>query len=104
MIQFNARFYAGNRERLMGALPDSLIVIAGHVSLQMSADTSYPFRQDSNFWYLTGINEPGLVLVIDTKKGESTLLLPEQNDYQKEWDGENAISNMKKSSGIKKTM
>lgn len=102
MNQFSAEFYSGNRQRLIESLPDSLIVIAGHVSLQMSADTSYPFRQDSNFWYLTGVNEPGLVLVIDTKKGETTLLLPEQNDYQKEWDGENEISNIKKASGITK--
>ena len=100
MNRFSAQFYIGNRERLTESLPDSLIVIAGHVSLQMSADTSYPFRQDSNFWYLTGIDEPGLVLVIDTKKGESLLLIPEQNDYQKEWDGENETSDMKNISGI----
>jgi len=100
MNQFYAGFYAGNRERLMSSLPDSLIVIAGHVSLQMSADTAFPFRQDSNFWYLTGINEPGLVLVIDAKKGKSTLLMPQQNDYQKEWDGENQIVEFKTISGV----
>ena len=104
MNQFSAEFYVGNRERLMQSLPDCLIVIAGHVALQMSADTSYPFRQDSNFWYLAGINEPGLVLVIDTKKGETFLLLPEQNDYQKEWDGENETSEMKNASGINKIL
>ena len=85
----------------MESLPNSLIVVAGHVGLQMSADTSYPFRQDSNFWYLAGINEPGLVLVIDTKKGETTLLIPEQNDYQKEWDGKNETNDLMQQSGIK---
>ncbi|WP_422385818.1 Xaa-Pro aminopeptidase [Leminorella richardii] len=29
-----------------------------------SADTEYPFRQDSDFWYLTGFNEPEAVLVL----------------------------------------
>lgn len=100
MNSFGAQFFKGNREQLMESLPNSLIVVAGHVGLQMSADTSYPFRQDSNFWYLAGINEPGLVLVIDTKKGETTLLIPEQNDYQKEWDGENKFAEFKTNSGV----
>lgn len=87
----------------MESLPESLIVIAGHVSLQMSADTSYPFRQDSNFWYLTGINYPDYVLVIDTKKATSTLIIPELNDYQKEWDGDRDNSEITKISGIQST-
>jgi Xaa-Pro dipeptidase len=60
----------------MESLPDSLIVVAGSCKIAaIRRHFSYPFRQDSNFWYLAGINEPGVVLVIDTKKGESTLLI-----------------------------
>jgi Xaa-Pro aminopeptidase len=84
----------------MESLPESLIVIAGHVSLQMSADTAFPFRQDSNFWYLSGLNEPDYVLVIDTRKGKSILVIPELNDYQKEWDGDRDDLEIKKISGI----
>ena len=85
----------------MLSLPDSLIVIAGNVALQKSADTAYPFRQDSNFWYLCGLEEPGFVLVMDTKKGETMLFIPEQNDYQKEWDGAQELETIKSISGIK---
>ena len=84
----------------MELLPNSLIVIAGHVALQKSADTTFPFRQDSNFWYLTGINEPDCLVVIDTKKAVSTLILPDLNDYQKEWDGDRDNSEIAKISGI----
>lgn len=33
----------------------------------------YPFRQDSTFLYYTGLDQPGLALVIDTGTGETTL-------------------------------
>ncbi len=52
--------------------------------------------------YLTGINEPDLVLVIDTDKEEATLVLPSRNDYQNLWDGEIDLENIKKVSGIEK--
>lgn len=84
---FNAKFYEANRQRLMQRHNDALIVIPSHSMLQKSADTAYPFRQDSSFYYLTGVNEPDIVLVLDTKKQKTLLLLPSKNDYQNEWDG-----------------
>lgn len=91
-----------NRERLAQKLENHLLVIAAHSALQYSADLAYPFRQDSNFWYLTGISEPDLVLLIDTSSAQTTLLLPTQNDYQKLWDGENKIELFKRQSGVSK--
>jgi Xaa-Pro aminopeptidase len=87
MINFSAEFYTRNRQRLVEACPDSLIFIAASSRLQYSADMAYPFRQDTSFWYLTGINEPDIVLVIDTGTKKSQLILPNLNDYQQEWDG-----------------
>ena len=84
----------------MQALPDSLIVLTAHVPLQESADVAYPFRQDSNFWYLTGLNEPNLVVVINTKTAKSILLTKPQNDYQKEWDGASNQDSLAETSGI----
>lgn len=84
----------------MQALPNSLIVLTAHASLQESADTAFPFRQDSNFWYLTGLQEPNALLVIDTKKAEASLLLPKKNEYQDEWDGSLDIAKIKEQTGI----
>lgn len=97
---FDSSFFIGNRKRLSELLPSSLLCIPAHVALQESADLAYPFRQDSNFWYLTGLNEPDAILIIDTSKNSSTLLLPEQNEYQKEWDGTQSHADFKKVSGI----
>jgi Xaa-Pro aminopeptidase len=77
------------------------VVVPAHKMLQYSFDTPYSFRQESNFLYLTGVKEPDLTLVINTETGESIIFLPEQNDYQKEWDGDLDRSKIIKISGIK---
>jgi len=66
---FAPEFFKQNRERLRtlftGTAP---IVIAANGQLQRNGDVSYKFRQDSNFWYLTGLTDPDLVLVMDKNK------------------------------------
>lgn len=59
-------FFAGNRTKLrkiVGSGPP--IVIVAHGLLQRSADSEYPFEQERNFFYLTGVDEPDWVLVMD---------------------------------------
>lgn len=41
--------------------------------LSNNEDEHAPFRQNSNFYYLTGINDPGMALLIDIEKGISKL-------------------------------
>ena len=101
MNRFVAEFFENNRKKLSKELPNSLILISANSILQKSADTPFPFRQDSNFWYLTGISEPDLILVIDTSLNRTIILMPTLNDYQKEWDGDFDIENLSKLSGIK---
>ena len=50
---------------LISRLPsDQLITITGATALLRNGDVHYPFRQDSDFLYLTGLSVPGLVLTI----------------------------------------
>jgi Xaa-Pro aminopeptidase len=100
MKQFSHTFFINNRKKLADVLPGHLVFVPAHALVQSSADLHYPFRQDSNFWYLCGINEPDAVLVIDTTTGVSTLLLYEKNSYQDEWDGASDQAVLKNSSGI----
>jgi len=84
--RFSSEFFAGNRARLRelftGTAP---IVITAAGLLQRAADSAYAFQQDANFWYLTGIDEPDVVLVMD--KDKEYLILPELSDYQDIFDG-----------------
>ncbi len=50
---------------LITELPsDQLITISGATAQLRNGDVHYPFRQDSDFLYLTGLSVPGLVLTI----------------------------------------
>lgn len=79
----------------MGTAP---IVITAHGQLQRSADATFPFQQEPNFWYLTGINEPDVVLVMD--KNKEYIILPEQSTYQQIFDGSVDANALQKISGI----
>lgn len=51
--------------KLISRLPkDNLTIIQGNNLIMRNGDVYYPFRQDSDFLYLTGLNVPGLVVTI----------------------------------------
>ncbi len=47
--------------------PSSLVIVPAASQVTRSNDTEYPFRQDSDFWYLSGFNEPDAVLVMSNQ-------------------------------------
>jgi Xaa-Pro aminopeptidase len=99
----NVSFFKENRERLRtlftGTAP---IVITANGLLQRNNDTNYPFRQDSTFWYLTGLNEPDLVLVMD--KGKEYLIAPERDEHRAAFDGAIDYSELTTQSGIEQVL
>ena len=57
--------YVDRRRQLMEAAGDDAILILPAAPERVrSLDTHYPYRQDSDFWYLTGFPEPEAVLVL----------------------------------------
>lgn len=58
--------YEQRRRQLMERLPrNSVVVLMGGRIKYMSQNIFYKFRQDSNFWYLTGMQEPDAALVLE---------------------------------------
>jgi Xaa-Pro aminopeptidase len=72
--------------------PDSVAVIASAVEATRSNDTHYRYRQDSDFYYLTGFDEPEAVAVIrQTTDGPKYTLFVRPRDPEREiWDGRRA--------------
>jgi Xaa-Pro aminopeptidase len=97
---FDKKFFVQNRKKLVKASSSSLIVVSAHALLQESADATYPFRQDSNFWYLTGIDFADWILVIDIARGSEFLIAPKLSEYQGVFDEGLSPMNAKKISGI----
>ena len=97
--RFTSEFFAGNRQRLRelftGTAP---IVLSANGLLQRGGDSTYAFSQDASFWYLTGINEPDITLVIDRDK--EYLIVPGRSTRREAFDGKVEDSELSHSSGI----
>lgn len=96
---FTSQFFAGNRARLRelftGKAP---IVVTANGLLQRGGDSAYPFAQDANFWYLTGIDEPDIILVMD--RGKEYLIVPKRSASREAFDGVITHDLLKTRSGI----
>lgn len=97
---FTAEFFAANRQRLrelfVGTAP---IVITAHGQQQRNGDTSHRFTQDRDFWYLTGIDEPDIILVMD--KGKEYLMVPDRHRARQIFYGLPTAETLSQTSGIK---
>ena len=81
---------ARRRRQLMQAAGDGAILVLPSAPERIrSRDTHYPYRQDSDFWYLTGCDEPEAVLVLvpGRKHGEAILFCRERDPEREGWDG-----------------
>ena len=67
--------YSKRREKLFSLLGGGAAIIPSGKEKIKSFDTGYPFRQDSNFNYLTGFEEPESLLVFcpQNEKGQTSL-------------------------------
>ena len=82
--------FARRRKQLMRiAGDDAILVLAAAPERIRSRDTHYPYRQDSDFWYLTGFEEPAAVLVLVPGRahGEALLFCRERDPEREGWDG-----------------
>ncbi|MGJ7458256.1 Xaa-Pro aminopeptidase [Halomonas sp. RA08-2] len=82
--------YLARRRALMAALPaDSAVLLPGASLVTRSRDSEFPFRQDSDFHYLTGFPEPDALLVLlpGRPDGESVLFCQDRNPLIEAWTG-----------------
>lgn len=82
--------FAARRARLMAQLPaGGLAIVPGASMRHRNRDVEYPFRQDSDFYYLTGFNEPDAVLVLlpGRSDGETVLFCQGRDPEMEIWNG-----------------
>lgn len=96
---FDSNFFKNNRANLRRHLnTDDPIVITANGLIQMGADSSYPFVQDANFWYLSGINDPDIILVMDGER--EFLIAPTREATRATFDGQIDQTSLTNLSGI----
>ncbi len=68
--------YARRRARIFEKLESqSMAVLPGAEEQYRNGDVTYPFRQQSDFYYLTGFSEPEAVLVLLKTQSENRVIL-----------------------------
>lgn len=81
------------RKELMRQIgPNDIVVLPSATEMIRSGDAVYAFRQQSDFYYLTGFNEPDAVMVLAPQRPEGEYILFNRvRDQDREiWDGARA--------------
>ena len=89
-MQIPRQEYSRRRKALMAQMvPNSIAVLPAAQVRTRNRDTEYPYRQDSDFQYLTGFPEPEAVAVLIPGRahGEFVLFCRERDSERELWDG-----------------
>ena len=90
MLKSKNKVFEERREIFLSKLDGKAAIIPGANLVIHHADCEYPFRQDSNFWYLTGFDEPDAVALFLSHRpqGERFILFVAPKDIISEvWHG-----------------
>jgi len=87
-----AEFVRRRRQLMKLAGDDAILILPAAAERIRNRDSTYPYRQDSDFWYLSGFNEPEAVLVLipGRSHGEALLFCRERDADREAWDGPRA--------------
>jgi Xaa-Pro aminopeptidase len=86
----NKKVYAQRRKQLMRMMHEnSVAILPSAPTLIRNRDVEHGFRQDSDFMYLSGFNEPESVIVLipHRKQGEFVLFCRDRDPMKETWDG-----------------
>lgn len=85
--------YKKRRQAVSKAIgKDSILIIPAACEILRNGDAHYPFRQNSDFYYLTGFDEPEAVMIIAPNRDDGEFILFNRvRDRAREiWDGPRA--------------
>ncbi|KJA21690.1 hypothetical protein HYPSUDRAFT_41827 [Hypholoma sublateritium FD-334 SS-4] len=84
--------YEERRRKLMDMLPEKSVVISTAATVKfMSANIFYKYRQASDFWYLTGFEEPDSAVILEKNSSsrgyKMTMFSSGRNLAKEKWEG-----------------
>ncbi len=100
----DSKFHANNRQRIVDAIAGGLLVLSANGQMQSSNDSVFRFKQEANFWWLTGIDQPDWLVIIDGLQNKSWLVSPQMSDVQQIFNGSLQFDVARKISGIDKVV
>ena len=88
----SAQFVEQRRRLAARLLPNSLAIVVANDILPTNADGTLPFKQNSDLFYLTGVDQEDTILLLypdafDQEKHRELLFLREANEHIATWEG-----------------
>ncbi|KAF9651028.1 peptidase M24 [Thelephora ganbajun] len=87
----SAHEYEFRRQSLMKNLPDNSLVVLMGGKIKYMSNRTYKFRQASDFWYLTGFDEPDAAVILEKTSSQRgykmSLFSSGSNPEKQKWDG-----------------
>jgi Xaa-Pro aminopeptidase len=105
-LPLDANIFIENRKRFVKAMqPQSIAIFNSNDELPTNADQLYTFKQNSDLFWLTGIDQEDSMLILfpnnPDKKYTEVLVLVRPNEMKEKWDGKRLrVEEAKKISGI----
>lgn len=85
---YDMNIFKERRKQVGQGLKGSALIVASHPELIRNHDVGYPYRQDSNMFYLTGWEEPESILIFRPGMNPETVMFVRRRDPEREtWDG-----------------
>jgi Xaa-Pro aminopeptidase len=77
------------RERVMAEMGSGMLILFSNDPKNFSNDVFYPFRQENNLYYLTGVNQTDITLILlpDDQEQREILFLPRRDPSREIWTG-----------------
>lgn len=83
--------FAERRRRVIESIRPGVLVVPSMPTALRNSDVEHPYRQDSDFYYLTGFDEPESVLVLSSESQQPFVLFVRDRDPEREtWEGARA--------------
>lgn len=85
---FDMNIFKERRSKLADLTKGSAVILASHPEYIKNNDAHYPYRQDSNMFYMTGFEEPGALFVFRPGMNPETVMFVQPKDINAEtWTG-----------------
>lgn len=85
---YDMNIFAERRKKVGQELQGGALIVASHPEYIRNHDVHFPYRQDSNMFYLTGWEEPESVLILRPGMNPESVMFVRRRDPEREtWDG-----------------
>lgn len=85
---FDMNIFKERRTKVGAEIAGSALIVASHPEYIRNHDCHFPYRQDSNLFYLTGWEEPESILILRPGLSPESVMFVRKKDVEREtWDG-----------------